>query len=60
MAMRIKKVTKKPKPFNFNSKPVRPWLLMWLIRILVRIMTIGRKVNINYVNGKKPKGPALV
>ena len=60
MAMRLKKVTKKPKPYNFNSKPVKPWLLMWLIRILVKIMLIGRKTKITYVNDKKPKGPALV
>ena len=60
MAMRIKKTNKKPKPYDFKTKPIRPYALMWLIHILVRIMLIGRKPKWTYVDGKKPKGPALI
>ena len=60
MAMRIRKTNKKPKPYNFKNKPMKPYALMWLIHLLVRIMLIGRKPKWNYVDGKKPKGPVLV
>ena len=59
--MRILKPTTpdKVKRYNFKRKPMKPYLLMWLIKILVKFMLLGRKHKINYV-GKKPKKPALV
>ena len=59
MGMRLRKTNKKPKPFDFKKKPVKPWTLMWLIHIIVRIMLITRKPKWKYI-GKKPKGPVLV
>lgn len=51
----------KVKRYDFTRKPVKPYLLMWLVHILVKIMllTSGRKYKVNYI-GKKPKRPALV
>ena len=59
--MRILKPTTadKVKRYDFKRKPMKPYLLMWLIKILVKIMLIGRKHKINNV-GKKLEKPALV
>lgn len=59
MAMRLKKNNKKLKPYDFKTKPRRPYALMWLIHLLSRICLIPRKPKWTYV-GKKPKGPVLV
>lgn len=59
MAIRRRKDNSKRKPFDFKKKPLKPWLLMWLIKILVRIMLIGRKAKWTHV-GNKPKGPVLI
>ena len=56
--MRINK-SKKVTRYNFKTKPIRPILLMWLVKLLTFIMCLPRKVKITYV-GKKPKGPRLV
>ena len=45
--------------YDFKRKPIRPYLLMWLIRIIVKLKLLGRKHKVTYV-GKKPKGPALI
>lgn len=49
----------KVKRYDFKRKPVRPYLLMWLIHIVVWFMLLRRKHKVNYV-GNKPKGPALI
>ncbi|MBR6737377.1 MAG: 1-acyl-sn-glycerol-3-phosphate acyltransferase [Clostridia bacterium] len=59
MAIRKRKDNRKRKPFDFRKKPIKPWTLMWLIKILCRIMLIGRKPKWTYV-GNKPKGPCLI
>lgn len=59
MAMRLKKANKKLKPYDFKTKPWKPYTFMWLIHILSRLMLIGRKPKWNYI-GKKPKRPVLV
>lgn len=50
---------KKIKHYDFRTKPIRPILLMWLVKLLTWIMCLPRKVKITYI-GKKPKGPRLV
>lgn len=59
--LRVKKYKNgsKIKPYDFTRKPVKPYLLMWLIHLLVKIMLLGRKTKIRY-HGKKLKRPALV
>ena len=56
--MRLNK-GKKVKRYDFKTKPIRPILLMWLVKFLTWIMCLPRKVKITYI-GKKPKGPRLV
>lgn len=60
--LRIVKYKKgqKIKRYNFARKPIKPYLLMWLIHILVKIMLLGRKIKITFTGGKKPKRPALI
>ncbi len=59
--MRVKtyKSGKKIKRYDFTRKPIKPYALMWLIHILVKIMLLPRKTKIRY-HGKKIKRPALV
>ncbi len=47
------------KPYDFRTKPIKPILLMWLVKLLAFIMRLQRKVKINYI-GKKPDSPRLV
>lgn len=56
--MRIQK-KKTIKRYDFKTKPIRPILLMWLVKLLAWIMRLQRKVKITYV-GKKPTSPRLV
>lgn len=56
--MRIQK-KKTIKRYDFKTKPIKPLLLMWLVKFLAWIMRLQRKVKITYV-GKKPDRPRLV
>lgn len=53
------KPSSKVKRYNFRNKPLRPYLLIWLIHIIVKLMVIGRKHEVRFT-GKKPKGPCLI
>lgn len=45
--------------YDFKRKPKKPYLLMWLIQLIVPFLVMGRKHKVKYV-GNKPKNPALV
>lgn len=59
LRVRKYKPGKKVKAYDFTRKPWKPYLLMWLIHILVKILLLGRKIKIRF-HGNKPKRPALV
>ena len=45
--------------YDFKTKPIKPLLLMWLVKFLTFIMCLPRKCKITYI-GKKPDRPRLV
>ena len=45
--------------YDFKTKPKKPLLLMWLVKLLSWIMRLPRKCKITYI-GKKPDRPRLV
>ncbi len=48
--------------YNFKRKPIRPTPLIWVVRLVVKLMLLKRKTKVTYLNGakKKLKKPHLI